>query len=991
MRRADGGKIAARGYHFQYLVTVERMLDMIEFPDQSIRALHVERREDISAEHETLQQVVDLELEGPNGERKILAQVKSAEDPESARPYEAPALFRLLHKLTQAGEAGKYEIITNKRLTTQARNLQEAAIQGEFAFRQEVIKQNIDIFDVGPNDWHRLGRCRIVRIDENPTAYRTRIRERIRTLRTAERLGTGADASGLMTAYLVDTIFQSASGFTSTRVSFEESKQLISVQPEVVAAAVGRFDWGIPIGHWPSEPTLKRDYYENRLTQELSPLSHTGRTPRKFVLRGPSGIGKSSIVAHYAYNNADSYDFMCWINCENSDSINSSFGSLAKAIIPGYVHSSGFAQPEEVHKALASHPGPWLMVMDNLMDATLVEKWIPKSGMGSIVITTTDSTFWLNRSGCDVAPLEEFGSLKLLKSFFHEDEKNDAILLKLAGHLGHWPLALSMAGAYLAGAQAPLSMATEKYIEAVTPRAIADPTTIPDGYPQTLANAILFAIESLSTPPTGADDTEAYGYILQILFASSYLSENEIPTQLLVLSAIVPPESLEKTALEGPVSMDKNDTFIDDVVRLLRSRSLVQRSLWQGNENYIQFMGDRISLNTITQIVMRSRCEKVFSEETISDQVVRSIYHVNRWLVYFTENDEHEIVQDVLPHASTLLDHAIRLQLYSGQICILQGNLALAYRNSSQYRKAVYYLEQELTSFEMLELALPNIVGSPSKVKTFNQLLELQRILDEDIEVIINTLSRGVTSLEASTNVAEEHGWVQDVGSLCRSFMSHIRIIKVSYHDESLDALLKRVEFCSSAVGVSTREKDRQYAVVEQIDELLLSVGNEDRALKLANEALVNPYNLEVKFRLIGLKAEALIYLCRYDEALSCVCELDSVAHPQYFLASEAMTALNNIGIACILRIEDSVPHFSILTAVLEASRPRLQWSDTYGIWLHYVFESAYAMKCEDRASASIALQKIFSLPPVHAYGVRADIVSFSVLPRVQAWVEQGA
>jgi tetratricopeptide (TPR) repeat protein len=107
---------------------------------------------------------------------------------------------------------------------------------------------------------------------------------------------------------------------------------------------------------------------------------------------------------------------------------------------------------EQVRLVLAAwqSPLPRLLVFDNCEDPTLLAQWQPASG-GCRILITSRRADWPPAMGVTPVPLDVLNrpeSIALLRK--HYPDADDAILDTIAAELGDLPLALHLAGCYLA-------------------------------------------------------------------------------------------------------------------------------------------------------------------------------------------------------------------------------------------------------------------------------------------------------------------------------------------------------------------------------------------------------------------------------------------------------------------------------------------------------------------------------------------------------------
>ncbi|KFY94703.1 hypothetical protein V498_03772 [Pseudogymnoascus sp. VKM F-4517 (FW-2822)] len=258
-------------------------------------------------------------------------------------------------------------------------------------------------------------------------------------------------------------------GYTSAR---DKLRQFEQDAPGVVAARfrTQRENFSIAFslsGVRDTERFVAREAELVEIHKELS-----GDSSRQTViLHGLGGIGKTQLSVAYAKRHRDSYSAIFWLNIKDEDSLKQSFAKAARQISrehPSIFRLSHVDINESLDKmvdavkAWLSRPNNtrWLMIFDNYDNPKLpsnsdptavdIQKFIPESYQGSIIITTRSSQVRIGHS-IQIRKLSDVcDSLQILSNVSRrEGLRSDPDAIILARELDGLPLALATAGAYL--------------------------------------------------------------------------------------------------------------------------------------------------------------------------------------------------------------------------------------------------------------------------------------------------------------------------------------------------------------------------------------------------------------------------------------------------------------------------------------------------------------------------------------------------------------
>ncbi|HSF29838.1 MAG TPA: FxSxx-COOH system tetratricopeptide repeat protein [Candidatus Tectomicrobia bacterium] len=190
---------------------------------------------------------------------------------------------------------------------------------------------------------------------------------------------------------------------------------------------------------------------------------------------GLGGLGKTQLAVEFAHRYGPYFaGGVFWLTFANPDTIPHEIAACV-GTDGMQLHADFSALPleDQVHLVQRAwqNPLPRLLVFDNCEDQELIAKWRPTSG-GCRVLITSRRVSWEASLGIatlvlDVLPRVE--SITLLRQFRDDLAPSDPNLDGIAAELGDLPLALHLAGSFLA-----------RYRQAVTPAAYLAQLRRPD-------------------------------------------------------------------------------------------------------------------------------------------------------------------------------------------------------------------------------------------------------------------------------------------------------------------------------------------------------------------------------------------------------------------------------------------------------------------------------------------------------------------------------
>ncbi len=887
-REIAGGVAAASGLRYQYLRTLEELLTLAESDKSEVSAVRIEGS--------IGEEAVDYALEGLNGERLKVVQVKSAIG-TSSRRLSAGSTIKILRQLMRSGEAERYELVTNATLSSGAGTL-AAMLKSGGKSGAELLGRNDVTGPFTEDELDRLPRCRITADERPPDQTRDHLRDQLRAIRRRSRLGIGSDACAALVRILLDDVFGRATEpLEANRIlPLTEFRDRVMLDGSVIADALGEIGWGIPIGPMPLWPEVRREAEEDRLDLLTSDSDYEGI--HRCALIGPSGIGKSSIAARFAYSHADMYDRLIWIDAENEDTLRSSFRRIADALArpsgPEATTSDDLLR-DFVHRKLASYSGTCLVVFDNAADHHLLAPWLPPRMRGDVIVTSINSASWHRYDRIVVGEMTDAEAVQLLRRRLSiaDSPSTDLKLLALSQALGHWPLALEMAASWLIGCERGLDD-LPAYIEQLSKVSLDDEASVPEGYPRTLVAAILLALRRLaeqSDPSRGIHDPSMIA--LEMLRTASLFAPTRISLHLLLACTAIDPREKLASGLEGPVFLEGQTAGIDldQVVRALRTQSLARRDRTPKVRQTRKPVSttrlpatafDTISCNEIVQRIVRDHLDA----ETLARSVCRSAFHVQEWLAWTIDARDQEGVQLLHPHAARIAEQAMTIASQNDYVALLFGNLALSFSLYGDHERAVTLLTRELDYLARRDPSPPAL-----GLKARAQLADERRLAGHDVTMVLDEVQAAIEVLE--THESTERVAADAPRAAFNLYQLLLSLRRTGPSDPRVPALLASLKpFRRKTEGLGGH---REVALISD----LIGAG---RALEAFDrcELLLQQSELDAMLRAetLALKAEACAHLQRWSVGLRAVEDIGD-ALPAFIGSEGTVRRLLDVALVC--------------------------------------------------------------------------------------------
>nr|WP_281179711.1 tetratricopeptide repeat protein [Streptomyces violens] len=275
-------------------------------------------------------------------------------------------------------------------------------------------------------------------------------------------------------------------------------------------------EWPVRLGGVPTLASAFQDRASARERIDQARADHTTVVLAQ-VLSGGGGVGKTQLAAAYAHQAlVDGVELVIWVDASETEQVIAHYARAAR-----HVQTPGVDEPDERDGGpgsrsaedaarlflqwLATTSRSWLVVLDDITDPDAMQPWWPPpsaSGRGRVLATTRRQDALLSGGGRAVVAIGTYSAaeadayLRERLAAAHAAHLLDGKAAELADVLGHLPLALSHAAAYMVNEDVTCA----EYLRRFTDSAARLDDLLPrhadtEGYGRQVATALLLSLD----------------------------------------------------------------------------------------------------------------------------------------------------------------------------------------------------------------------------------------------------------------------------------------------------------------------------------------------------------------------------------------------------------------------------------------------------------------------------------------------------------------
>jgi tetratricopeptide (TPR) repeat protein/transcriptional regulator with XRE-family HTH domain len=417
-------------------------------------------------------------------------------------------------------------------------------------------------------------------------------------------------------------------------------------------------------------------------------LTDQVRVPQAYVLKGLGGIGKTQIAVEYAYRAHEQkrYVHTLWIMAASQESILTSFTALADLLpaLPSRGETNQQKLVTMVIKWLERCPQPWLLIVDNADNPSLVHPYLPRLGNGCILLTTRASAVNLFATSLEVdnMSITEATTFLLRRADRNWTDLSPTEREKTTQHvvaLAQFPLALDQAGAYIEETRCRFSTYFQLYQES-RQRLLARRGTQITHYPESVATTWSLAFESIEQV------NQAAAELLQLC---TFCVPDSIPEELLIKGAPHWPPLLKEAV---------TDLFrFNQIMETLLTFSLVKRQI-EDSSLSLHRLVQAIQMERMSALKQRQWAERLVGVVNTlfpSGRNAETWHQCRRYLTYV------EVCSSLIEQWKLISPEAGRLLHQAG----IYANIHAQYAQAEQWLTQACAIHQQVQGTEHPQVA----------------------------------------------------------------------------------------------------------------------------------------------------------------------------------------------------------------------------------------------------------------------------------------------
>lgn len=720
-------------------------------------------------------------------------------------------------------------------------NLGEISVQGI-----RVLQLNSNLVDIGMSGAPVLDLAKDVIIGMITTIYDTNeAAARFRDLNLATPSETLHQLDPT-TIPLRDSRFTQISASLAKHSSIEESvllaaQQQLEAMPTDIVPSPASLPPGsrMPLSH---NPLFIGREEELRSLAEVFKQDETapGGQTKTAVITGLGGMGKTQLASEFVHRYGRHFaGGVFWFSFANPDAIPdeiASCGELGHLNLRSDYGELPLNDQVQLVKAAFKAPLPRLLVFDNCEYPELLTRWRPPTG-GAKVLVTARYAEWDPALGVELLPLEKLGcqkSVTLLLNHRPDLSDDNALLAEIAEELGQLPLALHLAGKYLAHYRHIVELPT--YLEQLRRAPLKHPSLSARGFSPTGHKGSLGRTFELTYDRLNSDDPVDRIALAVLMRAVFFAPGEAIPRDLLRATMGSGRDQSTEIQVEDAiirlVSLGLLASEVDGSLRIHRLLAMFVREA--GGR-------DQLAMNEAQAMVERTLLERTLSLNEAGNPVPLRAWQPHlRWVTdaALTRRDKRsaDLCNGLASHLRRIGDYPTAQRYYKRALDIRQDLFGERHADTAESFNSLGVLFKSLGEFTLAQ-------------DYYERALSIRReVLGDRHQLTARTLNNLGALFRAKGELEEARAYYEEALSIRRDVLGEDHL-DTARSFNSLGWLLKDLgmleearPYFERALSIRRRALGERHPLTAQslnsLGVLLKNLGEYDKAQELYERAL---------------------------------------------------------------------------------------------------------------------------------------------------------
>lgn len=408
----------------------------------------------------------------------------------------------------------------------------------------------------------------------------------------------------------------------------------------------------------------------------LEGLQKTLKEKCRASLHGTWGLGKTSVVLEYAHRNQEIYEKIFYVRATREETV-SNMAQIAETLMPELKEVAEIELKAQKLKAWLDVNKNWLLIFDNAEELESLKSYIPNTKSEHILFASNLRQIKTFGEEVEIDLIEPEDARNLLYHRAKESleakvedasQEEQKVIEEITDELGRLPLAINIAGAYIAKRQISFAKYLERFKQTAE-KLLAEQDDFDNYLNKSVAIAFTTAYDELRKPDDDTEEAKLTAQAVEIILKS-----------LVFLS----PEAIPEKLLQG-ILAEQNETF---------ARMAEDEELWEQvrvkltKYDLLEYDSEANAFET-HRLVQRVVENKLNDEE--KKELLQNVVLVLKRLFPKVEHTTWAECGKYSPHIEISVKFAKKMEVETDDIAFICNQVGYYLDDLAQYQQAEYF------------------------------------------------------------------------------------------------------------------------------------------------------------------------------------------------------------------------------------------------------------------------------------------------------------